>query len=126
MVAFATFFCMGNGSHIMDAIVPMVLGTNMLISGLFLVIVFVYRQSLKADDQLWEPNKENSFMVLSLRFIAPVILTIILIANLLQEAEHIDLGVKIRWGWLIGALLLVLARPSYLSKDKEISHLNFI
>ncbi|HSX25578.1 MAG TPA: sodium-dependent transporter, partial [Chlamydiales bacterium] len=46
MLFMAIFFCMGNASHLIDALVPMVIGINMLISGLALVFAFAYRNTL--------------------------------------------------------------------------------
>jgi neurotransmitter:Na+ symporter, NSS family len=76
-VALALLFCMGNALHIIDALVPMVLGTNMLIGGLALVLAFGYgTTTLEA----------SGFYSFCLRYVAPVLLTIILAGNLWQES----------------------------------------
>jgi len=98
MLSMALFFCMGNASHLVDSLAPMVLGTNMLIGGLGLIAAFLYRnRSLSLN----EP-----FHRFCLKVLAPPILGAILIGNLLQEASHFDLMAAVRWSWLGFALLL--------------------
>ncbi len=105
MMGLACFFCMGNASYLIDALAPMLLGTNMLIGGLVLILVFVYRQPLDPEERLW-PKKSQSFYVLCLKYFAPVILSIILLLNLWSESQFIDIEKIVRWGWFGGALLL--------------------
>ena len=103
MMGCSVIFCMGNASHIIDALAPMVLGINMLIAGILLIVAFVYRQPLQPDEHMWNSKEAKSFFVFSLRYFAPVILSIILLANLWQEAHHMNLAVAVRWGWLLAA-----------------------
>jgi neurotransmitter:Na+ symporter, NSS family len=104
LIALSALFCMGNASHLIDALAPMVLGTNMLIAGILLILAFVYTPSAHPQDCISCIKQEKNFMVFSLRYFAPVILTIILIANLWHESQHLDLAVAIRWSWLIVAI----------------------
>jgi neurotransmitter:Na+ symporter, NSS family len=97
LVAMSLFFCMGNASHLIDALAPMVLGTNMLIGGLGLLYAFGYRKDLGLD-----PN----FFSFSLKAAAPFILSTILIGNLWHEALHFEVTGIIRWSWLLGAVLI--------------------
>ncbi len=105
MVGLACFFCMGNASHFIDALAPMLLGTNMLIGGLALILAFVYRQSILPDERLWGPTN-HSFYVICLRYTAPIILTVILALNLLDEFQSFDLAKIVRWGWFASALCI--------------------
>ncbi len=89
------FFCLGNASHLIDALVPMVLGINMLISGLALVCAFAYRNSVLQQDK--------GIYQFCLRFIVPVTLGIILLGNLGHEWTDFSLEKLVRWGWLLGA-----------------------
>lgn len=98
IMLFSLIFCMGNASHIIDALAPMVLGINMLIAGLLMIFSFAYKKGA-----LWTPKEEKSFMVFSLRYFSPLILSLILAANLWHESHHFDLAAGIRWAWLIGA-----------------------
>lgn len=104
MTAVAIFFCMGNASHLIDALVPMVMGTNMLIGGLALIFVFQYATSAIKHDPVWMNNKSLNVYGWCLRVLAPSVLTLILIGNLLQEFQSFDLAHGIRWTWLAAAL----------------------
>ncbi len=104
--AVSLFFCMGNASHLLDALVPMVMGTNMLIGGLALIIVFQYASREIKNDAVWKSgNNRLAPFAICLRYIAPVLLGIILIGNLSQEFASFDLGKGVRWTWFAIALL---------------------
>lgn len=101
----AMLFCMGNASHLIDALVPMVMGTNMLIGGLALILVFQYACPVIKNDPVFMSGKRLRPFTLCLRYLAPVILGIILIGNLSQEFQSFDLGKGVRWTWFILAIL---------------------
>lgn len=101
--ALAVLFSMGNGSHIIDALVPMVLGTNMLIGGLASIIAFQYACPKIKNDLVW---KRHPYYTFALKVIAPAVLGIILIGNLQQEFQSFDMGKIIRWSWLGLAILI--------------------
>ncbi len=98
MLCMALFFCMGNASHLIDALVPMVIGINMLISGLALVAAFAYRNSVLPLDQ--------GLYRFCLRFVVPIALGFILLGNLRAEWSDFDIAKTVRWGWLVGAFLI--------------------
>lgn len=100
IMVLAFLFCMGNASHLIDALAPMVLGTNMLIGGLALIFAFHYSCKEIRQDSIWtyRPIKW------CLHYVAPVLLGIILVGNLLQELDGFDAGKGIRWSWLALAL----------------------
>jgi len=102
--AFSVLFCMGNASHIIDALAPMVLGINMLIGGLGLIITFQYVSTTTKQDPLWYKGSRLTFFAFCLRYFAPVILMIILMSNLFQEVNGFDLAKGIRWLWFGSAL----------------------
>jgi NSS family neurotransmitter:Na+ symporter len=97
-------FCMGNASHLIDALVPMVMGTNMLIGGLALIIVFQYACSEIKNDPVWMRGKSLHPYGFCLRYIVPFLLGIILIGNISQEFQSFDFGKVVRWTWFILAL----------------------
>lgn len=111
LVFVGAFFCMGNASHLIDTLAPMVLGTNMLIGGLALVLVFIYGKQNLSNEPLWHEKQNRSFLIFALRYIAPILLGGILFANVWQELQQVDLVKIVRWGWLaiafIAAMLLV-------------------
>ena len=104
--ALGMLFCMGNASHVIDALVPMVLGTNMLISGLALIIAFQYASSAIKNDPLWIKNGRRNIYGFSLRYIAPVLLGAFLFGNLVQEFQSVDFAKEVRWAWFVMALLI--------------------
>jgi NSS family neurotransmitter:Na+ symporter len=106
LVALGTLFCMGNASHIIDALVPMVLGTNMLISGLVLIIAFQYSSSVFKNDPVWMTNGKRNIYGFSLRYVAPTLLGIFLLGNLWEEFQSINLAKEVRWAWFVIALVV--------------------
>jgi neurotransmitter:Na+ symporter, NSS family len=106
LMCMGIFFCMGNASHLIDALAPMVVGTNMLIGGLVLILAFMYTSSEIRNDPVWKTGGRLNLYGFSLIYIAPVILAIILMGTLYQEIQDIDISKGIRWTWLIGALLV--------------------
>lgn len=104
LMALGVLFCMGNASHVIDALAPMVLGTNMLIAGIAMIVVFQYVCPVLKSDPIWRTGGRFTFYGFCLRFIAPTVLSIILIGNLTQELESFDIAKAVRWGWLICAL----------------------
>jgi NSS family neurotransmitter:Na+ symporter len=106
LIALGTLFCMGNGSHIIDALVPMVLGTNMLISGLALIIAFQYSSSVFKNDPVWMNNGKRNTYGFSLRYVAPALLGIFLLGNLWEEFQTIDQAKEVRWVWFVMALVV--------------------
>ena len=95
LIALSLFFCMGNASHLIDALVPMVLGTNMLIGGLGLLYAFAYRRDFDFG---------TNFFSFCLKAAAPFVLGTILVGNLWSETAQFDLMTAIRWSWLILAV----------------------
>lgn len=104
VTAVAMLFCMGNASHLIDALVPMVMGTNMLIGGLALIIVFQYASKEIRNDSVWMNGKHLRPYTFCLKYAAPVLLGIILIGNISQEFQSLDLVKGIRWTWFVLAL----------------------
>jgi NSS family neurotransmitter:Na+ symporter len=102
----SVIFCMGNGSHLMDALVPMVIGTNMLIGGLALIFAFQYGYESIGKDVIWVKKGRLSFYGFCLRYIAPLLLLVILVSNLFQEFQVLSIAQGIRWAWLGCALLI--------------------
>lgn len=119
----AILFCMGNASHLIDTLVPMVMGTNMLIGGLALISVFQYACPEIKNDPVWMDGKRFNPYGFCLKYIAPVLLGIILIGNISQEFQSFDFGKGVRWTWFILALFtsLVLTRIAE-TKSRTHSH----
>lgn len=105
MAALSAFFCMGNATHILDALIPMVMGTNMIIGGLALVIAFQYSCRSIRENPVWINNRRLTMYGVCLRYFAPLFLGLILAGNLIQEFQAFDLSKGVRWSWFVIALL---------------------
>ncbi len=105
LMLLATVFCMGNASHLIDALAPMVIGTNMLIGGFALIIAFQYSSAEIKNDAIWTMGKRLSPYGFCLRYIAPVLLGVILVGNLSEEFLSFDLSKFVRWTWFACALV---------------------
>ncbi|MDB6081634.1 MAG: sodium-dependent transporter [Chlamydiia bacterium] len=93
IMASAILFCMGNGSHIIDALAPMVMGINMLIGSLALIIIFIYCC----------PQIAMQFRRSPLRLFVPIVLLVILAGNIIQEFNQLNAAVALRWLWFVCA-----------------------
>lgn len=104
ITAIALFFCMGNASHLIDALAPMVMGTNMLIGGLALIIAFQYACPTIKTDAIWMQGNRLNVYGFCLKYLAPIILAIILIGTLTEEFQSFDMAKGVRWSWFVLAL----------------------
>lgn len=102
ILVLATLFCMGNASYVIDALAPMVLGINMLIGGLALVIVFQFFCKEIRQDDVWTITSIR----ICLKYVAPTLLGVILVGNLLEEFEGFTIEKSVRWGWFALVLLI--------------------
>jgi len=98
-------FCTGNSPYLIEALVPMVVGTNMLLGGLALIFAFVFASQELRNESVWMKKGRLTFTAVALRYIAPSLLAIILLGNLWQEFQGFDLPKAVRWGWFFFALL---------------------
>ncbi len=120
LLLLAAVFSMGNASHLIDALVPMVVGTNMLIGGLALIVAFQYIYPLKISDSRF------SFYAICLRYVAPILLTLILIGNLSEEWHSFDLAKILRWAWFAIALIFSVIMAEYAGRKKSATALETI
>ncbi len=102
----AFFFSMGNGPHLIDALVPMVLGTNMLIGGL--AMIFTFQKTV---------FKDKNFM---LKYVASSILATILVCDLYKEMQNVGFAHVFRWVWLALALLLSYFCTKYAQRKESL------
>jgi neurotransmitter:Na+ symporter, NSS family len=109
----ALIFCMallysgGNGTSIIDALDVMVSGFNVVFAGLVEIIVFMYFSSQVISHPAWfsHPHK-RAWRYYALKYIAPIVLLIILGSSLVAEFRaDFTLVQYIRWGWLIIAAI---------------------
>lgn len=107
MAGGSILFCFGNGQSILSALAPMVLGNNYLIGGLAEVAIFMYLCKSLRNDPIWFLGTRRRLSYYLLRSFIPLILTVILVSSVTQElSQGWDASQLVRWGWLIGALIL--------------------
>lgn len=102
-------FCMGNGGHLINTLVPMVMGTNMLIGGLVQIVVFCWISREIRKDLIWNTDWQTKISYWLLATVAPTILFLILCGNVWQDCSNITLAVIVRWTWFVCAIALAAA-----------------
>ena len=119
LMSLALLFCMGNASHLIEALVPMVIGTNMLIGGLALIIAFQYACLETRAEPVWQKKGRLNFYGFCLRYVAPLLLGLILIGNLSQEFHAFTLEKGVRWTWFIAALFIASGLAYFAKSTKK-------
>lgn len=114
-------FCMGNGTTIIGALEPMVLGNNMLIGGIVQIIAFMYLTSETRDHEVWWNSKgKRKLSFYTLKYPSLAILVITLVIILAQDfAEGLSIPVMVRWGWFIGASAISIALSSLVKQPSK-------
>ena len=116
-VMLAAMFCMGNGSYLIDAIAPMVVGSNMLLGSLMLIFFFMYSKKGVRDHLSWQRAR---FSKILLQTAIPALLMVIFVRTLMQEFAEWNEFVAVRWIWFVGAVGIAAACSR--KKSKEIEH----
>lgn len=124
ILAAAVLFCFGNASHIIDALAPMVLGINMLIGGIGLIFTFQYACPQLRHDPIWYSGSRPNIFALSLRYVGPLLLTLILLTNLWYELHATDFSFAIRWLWFFIALLASILISRIVTPRQNVSMVN--
>lgn len=117
IMALAILFCMGNASHIIDALAPMVLGINMLIGGLALIIVFQYFCKDIRTEAVWTIAPIKACLC----YVAPALLATILVGNLMQEFDSFDAIKGVRWTWFALALFTAWTLAQWQQAERTVA-----
>jgi neurotransmitter:Na+ symporter, NSS family len=97
-------FCYGNGQSLLGALVPMVLGDNMLLGGIAEVAVFIYFSKVIRNDPIWFHKGRRTIAFRLLQSVVPALLLIILIAAISAEfGSGFGVSGMVRWGWFLVA-----------------------
>jgi NSS family neurotransmitter:Na+ symporter len=108
MVAIAIPFCMGNGPHILDALAPMVLGSNMLLAAVAEILIFLYLSKQIRNDAVWQrPSGRHPFYHL-LRTAGLAIMALILVQSVVLDFQNAGMATTLRWIWFGAAILLAI------------------
>lgn len=107
IAALSILFCFGNGMHVLGALEPMVMGNNMLIGGIALITIFMYCGDRIRQDVVWFVKRRRSIFYYAIKFLAPVVLPIILWWNInTMFADGFTVGDMVAWGWLALASII--------------------
>jgi neurotransmitter:Na+ symporter, NSS family len=102
----AGFFCFGNSPYLIDALAPMVLGTNMLLGSLVIIFCFLWKCKAIKVSYVWHKNPMRKTFLASLMYVVPILLIGILGGNIWQEITNPTLSVIVSWGWFFMACSL--------------------
>jgi NSS family neurotransmitter:Na+ symporter len=113
MTLLAIPFCMGNGTRILEALEPMVMGYNMLIGGICEILFFLYLTDSIREDKIWFKKGRRRLGFHSLRIAGLGILLVIFTSSLYKEfSQEFTLSMGLRWMWffLVASLAFALSR----------------
>jgi NSS family neurotransmitter:Na+ symporter len=115
MFLLSIFFCMGNGTRLLGALTPMVMGYTFLVGGIAQIVAFMFLDKSLAHDPVFV-NREGKtgllFYVAKYFGLAFLLMSFI---GALYEEWHEPLGAAhvVRWGWLFGTLFLAIVLSRY-------------
>ncbi len=118
MFAMSTFFCMGNGVHILGALQPMVLGNTLLFGALIQIYFFLSVDKTIKNDRFWKNDDgKNSIAFYSAKYVGFSFLALSLIGALYEEAaEPWSAAHLVRWSWLLLALVAAHCAARYVKR----------
>lgn len=110
MFMLSIFFCMGNGTHILGALTPMVMGYTFLIGGIGQIIAFMFLDTSLAQDAVFlNRSNKTSAMFFIAKYFGGAFLIISLVGALHEElVGPLGLANLVRWGWFLGILLIAI------------------
>lgn len=108
MFVLASFFCMGNGVHLLAALQPWVLGYALLLGGIAQIYAFMFVDKTVGMDPAWSPSKgKPGSAYFTAKYIGLIFLVLSLVGSLFEEFnEPFSASHVIRWAWFFLVLLL--------------------
>lgn len=107
MTALATIFCFGNGTALIDALEPSVMGDNMLIGGIAQTLGFFWLVKMIRNESAWyreDGRKRLSYYALRI-FALPIMITILISSLYHAVMDPYNVDDVIRWGWMAAAIV---------------------
>lgn len=110
MFALSVFFCMGNGTYILGALTPMVMGYTFLIGGIAQIVAFMYLDRGLSKDPVFL-NKRGTitpwFFVA--KYFGLAFLVMSLVGALYEEAqEQFGAAHQVRWLWFLATVAIAM------------------
>lgn len=120
MFVLAIFFCMGNGTRLLGALTPMVMGYTFLLGGIAQIFAFMFLdRSLAQDDVFLNRNRQTGWLYYIAKYFGLIFLFISLFGALFEEYhEPFGAGHIVRWAWFLGTVLIAV----FLSRAKSTVH----
>lgn len=108
MALLSILFCMGNGTRILGALTPMVMGYAFLIGGIAQTFAFIYfNQSLKSEKVFLNKKGKQSINYYLVKYFGLMFLFISFFGALMEEIkEPIDAASIVRWSWFFIVLII--------------------
>jgi len=122
MFVLSIFFCMGNGTHLLGALTPMVMGYVFMLGGIAQILAFMYFDKSLAKDKVFMINgQQTSLDFYIAKYFGLAFLVISLVGALYQESqETFGLAHMVRWGWFLIVLLISIILARKVHQDREI------
>ncbi len=120
MFLLSIFFCLGNGTRLLGALTPMVMGYTFLIGGIAQIIAFMYCDNSLAHDQVFVTanHKTGGWFYLA-KYFGLAFLILSLLGALFEELrESFGAAHVVRWTWFCGTVVLALILSHYGSRDR--------
>lgn len=120
MFALSIFFCMGNGTRVLGAMYPMVVGYTFLIGGIAQIIAFMFLDKSLAHDAVFL-NKQNktSMIFFIAKYFGLAFLIMSLFGALYEEIhDTFDAAHLVRWGWFIVTVIIAVFCSQIVSNNK--------
>jgi neurotransmitter:Na+ symporter, NSS family len=110
MFCLSIFFCMGNGTHILGALTPMVMGYTFLLGGIGQIIAFMFLDKSLAHDAVFlNRHNKTTTMFFIAKYFGLAFLTVSFIGALHEESlGPIGMSHAVRWGWFFLVLLVAI------------------
>jgi NSS family neurotransmitter:Na+ symporter len=108
MLLLSIFFCMGNGTYILGAITPMVMGYTFLIGGIAQILAFMYMDKSLASDPVFATatNKTSPSFFIAKYFGLAFLLFSLLGALHEEITGEFDLSHEVRWAWFLCVVII--------------------
>lgn len=108
MLFASVLFCLGNATHLLGALTPMVMGITFLIGGIGQIIVFMFMDKTVSTDLIWlSDNRRPKISFYLVKYVGFAFLLVSLFGALLVEfSEPFSSAHVVRWVWFAVVLLI--------------------
>jgi neurotransmitter:Na+ symporter, NSS family len=122
MTLLSSLFCMGNSTHILGALTPMLMGYTFLLGGIAQIIAFMFMDKSLAKDNIFiTRTKKTSLMFYIVKYFGLMFLLLSLAGALYEESlENFSAAHAVRWGWFFIIVCIAYLCSKKLSNLKKL------